>query len=71
MLSLFQRSFTCFSVFSYAGSYQKQRHIKLPYTLHMKMLRFFLKIVVKIVAYVKTVEKIIAVVKKNCSLYER
>ena len=35
------------------------------------MLRFFLKIVVKIVAYVKTVEKIIAVVKKNCSLYER
>ena len=64
MLSLFQRSFTCFSVFSYPGSYLK--HIK-----HIKMLRFFLKIVVKIVAYVKTVEKIIAVVKKNCSLYER
>ena len=43
----------------------------------MKMLRFFLKIVVKIVAYVKTVEKIIAVVKKivvymkdNCILLQ-
>ena len=46
--------------------------IKGPYTLHTKPQRFFFeKVGEKIVAHTKTVEKIVAVVNKRCSMYGR
>ena len=39
------------------------------YTLHMKLQRFSSKIAVKIAVHIKTVDNIVAFVKKSCKVY--
>ena len=63
MQSSFQLTFTCFSALSYLN----KLHIKLPFTLHTKMLRFFLKHCSENRPYINCFKNV-AVVKKGCSL---